>query len=82
MENTPDAATYGTEITAEKRKAETWNKILRKWGTFSFFIVMIIFFSVASPYYLSVANFSNIIYESIVPTVISIGLTIVVIVGS
>lgn len=58
------------------------NKFLRKWGTFSFFIALIAFFSLASPYYFALDNFSNIVYEAIIPTVISIGLTIVVIVGS
>ncbi len=55
---------------------------LRKWGTFAFFIGLIIFFSLANPYYFSLENFSSFVYETSVPTAISIGLTIVVIVGS
>jgi ribose transport system permease protein len=44
--------------------------------------VVNIFFCLASPYYFSLDNFLGMIYEAAVPTTISMGLTIVVIVGS
>lgn len=59
-----------------------FNVALRKWGTFSFFVALNIFFCISNPYYGNVSNFSSIIYEASVATTISIGLTIVVMVGS
>lgn len=82
MENMSGSATVDSVKMAAETKSAILNKFFRKWGTFGFFVLLTVFFSVANRYYFSVNNFSNIIYEAIVPTVISIGLTIVVIVGS
>lgn len=70
------------EGTVTGRGQALLNTALRKWGTFAFFIALNIFFCIASPYYGNLDNFSSIIYEASVATTISIGLTIVVIVGS
>lgn len=70
------------ESTPIRRLSTLLNTALRKWGTLAFFLAVIVFFSIANPYYWSVNNFSSIVYEACVATILSIGLTIVVIVGS
>lgn len=82
MEKTLGATTDAVEQPVPRRGFTLLNIALRRWGTFAFFVALLIFFSLANPYYFSLSNFSSIIYEASVATTISIGLTIVVIVRS
>lgn len=82
METTVGEGSGLVSEAAGKRREIILNVALKKWGTFAFFIALNVFFSLANPYYFQMSNFSSIIYEASVATVISIGLTIVVIVGS
>jgi ribose transport system permease protein len=65
-----------------ERKPAVLKSVLKKWGTFASFIGMVIYFSVATPYYFTAINFSNIVYEAVIPICLSLGLTIVIMVGS
>jgi ribose transport system permease protein len=75
-------ATHGNISKLDRQRPVKLGILLRKWGSLGFFVIMISCFSLATDHYLTVSNISNMIYESIVPIVISIGLTIVIIVGS
>ena len=75
-------ASYAEFGKMAQQKSIVLNRVLRKWGTFGAFILMVIFFSVTNHYYFTPINFSNMLFEAVIPISISLGLTIVIMVGS
>jgi ribose/xylose/arabinose/galactoside ABC-type transport system permease subunit len=57
-------------------------RFLRVWGTILVMIAVGIGFSIASPYFLTVSNFNNIIFGMFTAALLSMGLTYVVAAGS
>ncbi len=57
-------------------------RLLRRWGTIVVIVLVAIGFSFASPWFLTLSNFNNILFSMIVSCMVSMGLTYVVIVGS
>ena len=55
---------------------------LRVWGTIIVMIIVLIGFSFASPYFMTVSNMNNIIFSMFTSALLSIGLTYVVTAGS
>ncbi len=56
-------------------------KIIEKYGIYLGFIAILIAFTILSPYFLKVKNFSNIIVQSSIIAIIAIGSTIVILTG-
>ena len=68
---------------AEKIVEEAlWMKALRQWGTIAVIVLTAIGFSIASPWFLTISNFNNILFSMIVSCLVSMGLTFVVVGGS
>ena len=59
-----------------------WIRLMRQWGTIVVIVVTGLGFSFASPYFLTLSNFNNILFSMIVSCLVSVGLTFVVIGGS
>jgi ribose/xylose/arabinose/galactoside ABC-type transport system permease subunit len=57
-------------------------RFLRVWGTILVMIIVGIGFSIASPYFLTVSNFNNIVFAMFTSAMLSMGLTYVVAAGS
>ena len=57
-------------------------RFLRIWGTICVIVIVMIGFSIASPYFMTVNNMNNIVFAMFTSALISIGLTYVVAAGS
>lgn len=55
---------------------------LRRWGTIAVIILTCAGFALASPWFLTLSNFNNILFSMIISCLVSVGLTFVVIGGS
>ena len=77
-----EAAGHTTIPTKKEPDEALWLRFLRQWGTIVVMVLTAIGFSVASPYFLNVSNFNNILFSMIVSCLVSIGLTFVVVGGS
>jgi ribose transport system permease protein len=77
-----DNAKESTGATAKDQSEALWLRLLRQWGTIVVIVFTAIGFSFASPYFLTVSNFNNILFSMIVSCLVSIGLTFVVVGGS
>jgi ribose/xylose/arabinose/galactoside ABC-type transport system permease subunit len=77
-----DVAANTTMPTKEETDEAIWLRLLRRWGTIGVIVLTAIGFSFASPYFLNVSNFNNILFSMIVSCLVSIGLTFVVVGGS
>lgn len=74
----------GTAVAGAEKIVEEalWMKVLRQWGTIAVIVLTAIGFSIASPWFLTISNFNNILFSMIVSCLVSIGLTFVVVGGS
>jgi ribose transport system permease protein len=57
-------------------------RLLRRWGTIAVIALTAIGFSFASPFFLTFSNLNNVLFSMIVSSLVSMGLTYVVIAGS
>lgn len=80
----PAGQAGGTAAADTKKAVEEalWIRVLRQWGTIAVIVLTAVGFSIASPWFLTVSNFNNILFSMIVSCLVSIGLTFVVVGGS
>lgn len=67
---------------SDDRKTPFIVSFLRRWGTIVVIVATGIGFALASPYFLTLSNFNNILFSMIISCLVSVGLTFVVVGGS
>ncbi len=63
------------EVDVMERASFSWKKFSDKYGTLTFILVVITFFSIAAPDFLSFSNFADIIRSITITTFIALGVT-------
>jgi inositol transport system permease protein len=72
------AATTGKAVDSEKKQPFEWIGFLQKFGVFIFLILLIIFFAVQNPRFLSIRNLFNILTDVSIYGIMAVGMTLVI----
>lgn len=73
-------------VTNKNSRDQDWlrvmSRMLRKWGTIIAMVLVGVGFTLATPYFLTISNITNVIFGMVTSALVALGLTYVVIAGS
>ena len=74
------------QMVTDRPEATRWRILLatalRRWGTIGAMVVVCAGFSIATPYFLTISNATNVVFTMVTSALVALGLTYVVIAGS